>query len=1268
MKTPPRFCKEAGREVFTGNELLVKGALETEGGIHLLTGYPGSPIAGFFDAITSIGPLLKEKGIVGHTANNEALSVAMANGAQMAGCRAMVAVKSVGLHVASDALALGVLAGTRSKSGALIVCGDDPWSDSTQVPADSRFLAEHVRLPMVEPSCSQEVKDWVNLSFKLGAAGNIYIGYMMTVALADGGGTVECFANHTPELNQNQKRSLSYANDIEPMLDQTVLLPPRTGTREIALTKSFQALKVAARELSINRILNQPQKGERAPLGFIASGVSFAYLSHALTEMRLAERLPVLKLGMSYPVDEEIVTKFALQCDHIVVVEERRSFIERQVVEILNPQKQTGWISTKIYGKKFPGSFEPIPSTRGLNPSILIERLTPLIMDHSALPIELTGQDRLRLGKQLQQIKQTGEYKVDIPNRTPTFCPGCPHRDSSSVLLELRNDLRDPTYMLDTHKRKPVDLVCHGDTGCYTMYMFEPTKPLMHNYSGMGLGGGTGSGVDPFIENKQIVFMGDGTFFHSGQIAISHSLAAGQDITYIILDNKTTAMTGHQTNPGNECDLTGNPMLAQDIERTIRGMIPKQLAKDARLVRINPADRQRYRQLLEQTILADGVKIVIADKECGITHYRRQRIQENQIQRQLGYLPRKTYMNVASEVCEHCLECTTQTGCPGLMNISTDYGPKIQTDMSWCVNDGACQRIHIGCPSFESVTVTRKEPQRQGDEKVDLSNLPAPPRPIHADQETWRCYLAGVGGMGIGTCTALLVTAGLKMGYAVQYLDKKGLAIRNGGVFSQLVFKRKNQLDTVDKSQNANVDATARAANTILDNTTPLIPYGQADLLLGIDLLEALRGIDPALPHRVASQRTAAIINTAKTPTILSLMGRDRFDPNDLDATLRKYTHPEHYYGFNVGDLCERMLDSKLYTNIMILGMAYQKGFLPLTLESIEKAIELTIKHDLQRNLRAFNIGRLIVVRPDLFTVHLKHEYESSRQCLRHKLNTIRASHRGKRGNRLAKQFRILMKQTFRATRGSCVPDPLIRDVVIRAYDCLTWGGMAYAKRYCHRLVDVFEKDDAQRDYRITRAAVWNLAKVMLIKDEFYVAALLTSPEKYKRDRKRFNVNHNNGDRIIYRHHNRPEIILFGHKFGFEWKSRDWQLRLMAAARPLRDLVYHILPHKGEVAFRDWYEDLVDRFEYVGNKDYERWLAILSTPETVTGYREIRHPKMEAARQRGDELLSMNPKEYNSSQPTSKPEIHIVNLPVLTPSTTKMPVDHGKSTSQPTGH
>ena len=589
---------------------------------------------------------------------------------------------------------------------------------------------------------------------------------------------------------------------------------------------------------------------------------------------------------------------------------------------------------------------------------------------------------------------------------------------------------------------------------------------------------------------------------------------------------------------------------------------------------------------------------MIADKECGITYHRRRRRDENRVVKETGYLPKQTLMNVAEEVCEFCLECTNTTGCPGLKIVNSDYGPKIQTDMSWCVDDGACARVGA-CPSFEHVTITRRQPARSGDEYVDLRNIPEPTKPLHADQDEWRCYMSGVGGMGIGVATSILVAAGQEMGYHVQFFDKKGLAVRNGGVCSQLVYSR------ADQSR----------------RTTPIIPFGKADLVMGVDLLEATRAIDPKHPFRVASHdRTAVVVNTAKTPTILGLMGQDDFDPMDLEASLRTYSHPDRYFGFNVGDLCERVLDNKLYANIMMLGMAYQLGYLPLKLEALETAIRRLIRKELDRNLRAFNIGRMIVVKPKLFVVESRQDFETSRQAFRRKTNTLRLQYRGKRGKAIARQFRVLMKQMFRATRGRSVDDGLMRDVIIRSYDCVIWGGVEYAKRYCGRVLETFKRDTEDRDYALTRAVVWNLAKVMLVKDEPYVAAMLTSPEKYKRDQRRYKVNPARGDKITYVHENRPEFVILGRRVSFKWRSRDWQLRLMAKARFLRG----VLPgwHKRELVFRDWFESVVDRIEWGSAGEYDKWERICRTPDGVTGFREVRYPKMEAARSEAEALLT----------------------------------------------
>lgn len=1175
MKVDPRFLKEEGLEVFTGNELIVKGLLETEGGSHLWTGYPGSPIAGFFDCIESIAELPRSYGIHAFIANNEALAAAALNGSQMAGLRAIAAMKSVGVHVASDALALGNLAGAHPNGGALVVLGDDPWNDSTQVPADSRFLCKHMHMPVLEPGTLQEVKDWVDAGFKLSAASELYLGYLISTALADGGASVQTRRNHSPRHNTLNPFTIDTAKlDLE----KSVLLPPRTSVREANFPERYRRLWAKARQLGLDRI-DHPKP---APVAFITSAVAYSYLRQTLSDLGLANCFPILKLGVTYPIDPDHLRQLSALAPIFCVVEERRSFLEEQVT-LLASQLD---LPVKVVGKVLPGQPVGIPADRGLNPSLLAERLAPWLLEHLSPELRPSAEPTIRTA--LARIGETAAADLKLAPRTPTFCPGCPHRDSASVLVEIKKDFADPAFMARRHRRGPVDLVFHGDTGCYTMLMFEPTKDLMHNYSGMGLGGGTGMGIDPFITNKQVVFMGDSTFFHSGQVAISNSVKNGQDITYIILDNKTTAMTGHQPTPGIEQDLLGNTTFTQSIDKIVEAMTAEGRVS---VVRVNPALREHYRSILEETILRDGVKVLIADKECGITFHRRMARQERETVRDQGFLPRKTHINITPEVCEYCLECTVATGCPGLTFLETDLGRKIQTDLSWCVADTACTKLHA-CPSFEEAIVIRDRPPAQRWPDFDPSSLPKPLE--FSAERPWHIYLAGVGGMGIATTTATLVRAAHRQGYRVQFTEKNGLAIRNGGVYSQITFMPSDCLDV-----------------------SPIIPYGCADLILGVDILEAARGLDPNGHQRVGHpSRTAALVNTVKTPTILSLLGKDDFCVDEVEAAIRRHTRPGAYFSANISAASEHHFGTKLYANVMMVGAAYQAGLLPLSLANLEWGIKETMPKAFTENWLAFNLGRKIIAdqlatsqsgsRPTPATYH---------DVVAEKSEILRTE--GQAGQRLAQTLWRLATQAAERVK---LDTESLRLLTLRIYELLRYGGPDLAQRYIDRVSATFQKDNAEKGYAITKAVLWNLHRVIAIKDEVWVAHLLTSPEKHRRDRDRYNVNPALGDRIVYRHLNRPEFVIGGVRIRFKLKTRDWMLRIMARMGFLRTL----LPgwHRQERDFRDWFLDLVDQFPGADGETYESYLELFRLPETVTGYREIRYPKMRAARSRAEQILA----------------------------------------------
>lgn len=1167
--------QERGIQVYTGMELLLKGALES--GVSLLTGYPGSPIADFFNVARSVRDLLKEKGIVLQVANNEALSAARLNGSQMEDIKAIAAMKSVGAHVASDGLALGNLSKSSHRGGALVVIGDDPWSESTQVPSDSRFLAKHLHMPVMEPATFQELKDWVSVGLDLSAKSSLYVAYLITTNLADGGGTVRVYPNQYPRINT--KRPVEIDTQSIPV-EETVVLSPRTAAREEGLADRYQALIRFSQLHEVNQML---YKSSRAKIGFITSGLAYSYLEHALRELGLQGQFSILKLGITYPLDEELVLQFCDGLEEVFVIEEKRDFLESQIRTIITRAYQEGKSKrfVPLWGKRFPNGCQGIPSTRGLNPSLLIERLVPLFKERclgsSDLNLEV-------LERELALIRETGTLDVSLAQRTPTFCPGCPHRDSSSVLLEVKRKFRDATYMSKRHRREPVDLVFHGDTGCYTMLMFEPNSELMHNYSGMGLGGGTGAGIDPFITNKQAVFMGDSTFFHSGMIAISDAIKHNQDITFIILDNGTTAMTGHQPTPAQELDLMGNPTVVQKIEEIIRGMAQ---GAGIPVERINPAYREAYRNLIEDTLLKDGVKVIIADKECGITYDRKVQREEKKVIRERGFLPKKRYINITPEVCEYCLECTKATGCPGLTVQKTHYGPKLVTDLSWCKSDGACTKVHA-CPSFEEIVLERSRPPDKSFADVRGESLAKPEVPSF--EGTWSAYIAGVGGMGIGVVTAILVQAGMKQGYQVCFADKKGLAIRNGGVYSHIFFSKDGR------------------------PISPITPYGKANLLIGLDLLEAARSVDPKVNLRVASPRwTTAVVNTHKTPTVTMLLGKEDVKLEDLEDLIRRVSQPGCYFSADLSEVAERYFQNKVFVNLVMLGITYQRGMLPIHLEHLLWAIEKSVPKDaIKENMDAFHLGRLYVQNPGRVSIGEADTYES---VLAEKEEIL--AHKGWRGKPLSRAYRNFVVRTVAALQ---MDDETNMHLALRIYDLIQYENLSYARSYARLVREVKRVDRSDYGFQATQAVIHLLYKVMAIKDEVFVAHLLTSVEKRKRDFKRYRIDPNRGDRVTYRHMTRPEFVLFGCRIRFDMVTRDWQLNVMKRMKFLRRL----LPgwHAREKAFRDWYIELVKNFHYEDRDSYDSYVEALRVPDAVNGYRDVRYPKMEAARQKAEQLLS----------------------------------------------
>ena len=494
-------------EILNGNEIIIQGALEA--GFHLYTGYPGSPLADYFNILYERKNEFKEKGIRVVIANSEANAAAMASGAKQANKNALVAMKSMGLHVAADALSVGNFSNPGT-GGVVIVVGDDPWSISTSSPADSRYLFKHLHISFLDPSTPQELKDWIKVALDISHETSVYQGLLLTTFMAEGGGRVE--------IGEEVKIDPTLI-ELDPAtfdLSKNVMVPPNSFKADVSMIKDrfpkvFDVLK--------SKSLDQDFGNIDSKIGFITSGAVFEILKQVLDDNLALDRFSLYKVAAPYPLIDDLLVPYLKKLEVLIVVEEKRGFLETELREVINRNN----LQCKIYGKTFDGA-EGFPIYGGLNYDLVLDKISFLF-------------NKLGLGSCHPSVPGVTLNEI-IPRRLPTFCPGCPHRETLSLLKDLRGHL----------KKQNINLISHGDVGCYSLSFLEPFKE-MHNLSAMGQGGALGSGLDLFTTNPSVVLMGDSTFFHSGITDISNSVQMNHDITYILLDNDNTAMTGHQMSP-----------------------------------------------------------------------------------------------------------------------------------------------------------------------------------------------------------------------------------------------------------------------------------------------------------------------------------------------------------------------------------------------------------------------------------------------------------------------------------------------------------------------------------------------------------------------------------------------------------------------------------------------------------------------------------------------------------------------------------------------
>jgi indolepyruvate ferredoxin oxidoreductase len=1119
-----------GHKILNGNELLIQGALEA--GFHLYTGYPGSPLADFFNILYEEKENLQKKGIRVVIANSEANAAAMASGAKMAGQNVLVAMKSMGLHVASDALSVGNFANPgNGLSGVVVAVGDDPWSISTSTPADSRYLFKHLHMPFLEPATPQELKDWMARALELSQKTSVYTGILLTTFMAEGGGRVEVgeekVLDSTPVTLDPREFKLS----------SHVMVPPNSllADKEMILNRFPQIKKVLA-ELNLDETFGS----KSSEVGIISGGGVFETLKQVLEESNLINEIQLYKAASSYPFNEQQLLPFLKNIKHLIVVEEKRGFLEGEIKELVS---KFG-LSLTVMGKEFKtdhGFVEGFPAFGGLNYEIIYKKLNQAM-------------DTLEWNKSgeicFNTLPESTRLEVLLPKRLPTFCPGCPHRETLSIMKDVRASLAD----------KNVQLISHGDVGCYSLSFLEPFKE-MHDLSAMGQGGSLGAGTDMFTTNPSVVLMGDSTFFHSGMVSISNSVQMGHNITYILLDNDNTAMTGHQVTPRSGQSVDG-------IVRPRQNMLD--VAKSLQVteaLEINPSDRYFYKNLLLEMVQRPGVKIIVSNKECGLTFHGRKKRDERKLFASGQTEAVREFYQINTLACEDCRACVDMTGCPGLSQTNDAYGTKVMIDPQICVSDSYCTKIKA-CPSFELVKVHNYHPTKYKT-TTDIKkewNLPLPVASKNlqtiADGQDFRAIVIGVGGSGVTTISRAIAEAASEMGgrndLDFKFVDQKGLAQRNGSVTSHLSIFNKA------KSQG------------------PVVPLASADLVLSPDLLEGSRAVE------FLSAQGILIVDSEYQVPLSILLDRGL----DHEVMTPEIIHKELVSKIGnrlimapMKKMCFDKFQRPVYASAMVLGIAFQAGRLPFTLEDLNQALKSSVpKSEFTPNWEAFMMGR------EWYAANQENPVEMTVTTTSDQFELIKQSagmsaypwqSKEKYSNVLI-SYTKLMTEHF-----SSIPKSYLAQYV---HDILVFDQGLSLPAFYQNAIDLKKLYSGEE----LSIALRTLAKTFWIKDEVFVSHQMISPLKLQLDKEKYQ---DIGSSFEVVHINRPAFDVMGKKIEFDFSPKPWMLNIMRHFRILRKLMpqWHQEERRISASIR---KQLLEKAQT---------LKHLKELDSVKGYREVRY-------------------------------------------------------------
>ncbi|SIS61211.1 indolepyruvate ferredoxin oxidoreductase family protein [Neptunomonas antarctica] len=897
---------DSGRVYLTGSQALARipmmqaqrdkqQGLNTAG---FISGYRGSPLGGFDKTLWQAKKYLATHNIFFQPGINEDLGatsvwgsqqVNVFDGAKYDGVFGLWYGKGPGVDRTGDVLKHANAFGTSEFGGVLAVAGDDHACKSSTLPHQSDYAFVDAMIPVLYPSGIQEMLDFGIYGWAMSRYSGCWVGFKTLAELLD--------SSISADLDLDRVKIQIPSDFTLPAEGINARWPDKPMQQEARLhTYKLKAAEAFCRANKLDKtVIDSPQPR----LGIITTGKSYMDVLQALDDLGISHEMAselgikLYKVGMVWPLEPVGIREFAKGTPELLLVEEKRGIIEDQIKDYLYSWQDD--IRPRIVGKRDENGNELLTTLGELTPAMIARAIASRIA-----PFYQSEQVASRLAFLCAKEAELAQPR-SLVERTPHFCSGCPHNTSTVV---------------------PEGSKALGGIGCH--YMATWMDRGTETFTQMGGEGATWIGQAPFTNNKHVFQnLGDGTYFHSGLLAIRAAIASGVNITYKILYNDAVAMTGGQPVDG---QLTVQKITHQLFGEGIRRLA---IVSDEPFKYPSRADfadgvtfhhRDDLDAVQRELREIEGCTAMIYDQTCAAEKRRR---------RKRGQLPdpdKRVVIN--SEICEGCGDCGVQSNCLSVLPKETEKGRKRQIDQSSCNKDFSC--IRGFCPSFVTVKGGTLRKAAGLDATPPADNLPEPVTPVIS--KPYNILLTGVGGTGVVTVSALLGMAGHLEEKGVGVLDQIGLAQKFGAVMSHIrIAPSQDQIHTVR------------------------IPAGETDLLIGFDLMV---GASEEALGKLDGKRSFAIINNHDTMPAAFTRDPDLHVPNkEMQAVIEATARPDGTFCFDATQLATDLMGDGMAVNLFTVGYACQKGLLPLHRASIEQAIKLN-GASVDTNLKAFLWGR----------------------------------------------------------------------------------------------------------------------------------------------------------------------------------------------------------------------------------------------------------------------------------------------------------------------